>query len=239
MKKIISLFIILTIFLPAQSTENLYTGQDTLGLCKAAFSKYLDNSTFAEYYPIAMLQEIFAYRQKFEADTVHDRRYILAESDAAAYMSADRAQTDWGPFVWTDTKLIGHEYGPSPAGFRKYDDIQFPDSIKRLFMGYFRLFKQAYPKKKALAQKLILNLQNFQTEAVHYPTFYATIARDYNGDIKAYVNDMFKNSILLDGTKYQRFLRKPSSFKMANDLGVQFVIGIAMYRLWIKEQTSK
>lgn len=90
-----------------------------------------------------------------------------------------------------------------------------------------------------LAQKLTQDLQKFQEEAVRYPTFYATIARDYNGDIKAYVDDMFKNSILLDGTKHQRFLRKPSSFKIANDLGVQFVIGIAMYRLWMKEQTEK
>ena len=238
MKNFISILFILTTFLPARSSDSLNASQDTLVLCQTAFNKYLDHNTFAEYYPIAMLQEIFVYRQKFEADTVHASS-ILSESDAAAYMSADRAQTQWGPFVWTDTKLIGHEYGPSPAGFRKYDDIQFPDSIKRLFMGYFRLFKQAYPKKKVLAQKLTQALQKFQEEAVRYPTFYATIAHDYNGDIKAYVDDMFNSSILLDGTKHQRFLRKPSSFKMANDLGVQFVIGIAMYRLWMKEQAEK
>lgn len=238
MKKIISILFILTAFLPARSLNSIYAKLDTLELCQTAFRKYLDHKTFAEYYPIAMLQKIFVYRQKFEADTVHASS-ILSESDAVAYMSADRAQTNWGPFVWTDTKLIGHEYGPSPAGFRKYDDIQFPDSIKRLFMGYFRLFKQAYPKKKVLAQELMQDLQKFQEEAIRLPTFYATIARDYNGDIKAYVDEMFNSSILLDGSKHQRFLRKPSSFKMANDLGVQFVIGIAMYRLWMKELTEK
>ena len=93
--------------------------------------------------------------------------------------------------------------------------------------------------KSALAQSLVSNLLQFKNNATHFPTFYATIAHDYKGNIEVYVNDMLKKSILLDIGRHDRFLRKPSSFKMANDLGVQFVIGIAMYRLWMKEQANK
>ena len=44
-------------------------------------------------------------------------------------------------------------------------------------------------------------------------------------------NDFFGSSDIL---------RKPSAIKLQNDMGeVQFVIGIALYRLWLKEHAEK
>ena len=47
---------------------------------------------------------------------------------------------------------------------------------------------------------------------------------------------MFKNSILIDDKQNQRFLRNPSSEKLQNDIGVRFVIGVALYKLWLTQQ---
>lgn len=228
---------IMSLSLHAQDTNDLIS--DSLTKDSVAFKMYLDGTTFAECYPISLLQSVFKYRQRIENESTCRADDLYSQTEADNYEPSDHAQTFWGPYVWTDTKMIGVESSGVSSTFRDYDDIQFPDSIRRLFVGYFYRYKHAFPRKKALAQSLVSNLLQFKNNATHFPTFYATIAHDYKGNIEVYVNDMLKKSILLDIGRHDRFLRKPSSFKMANDLGVQFVIGIAMYRLWMKEQTEK
>ena len=49
---------------------------------------------------------------------------------------------------------------------------------------------------------------------------------------------MFKTSILIDNKQNQRFLRKPSAEKLQNDAGVKFVIGVALYKLWLTQQKA-
>ena len=134
--------------------------------------------------------------------------------------------------------MVGTDEGVG-CGVRTFDNVEFPDTIRRWFTDCFHRYKHFNQRKKVAKKVLVQNLQGFKKEAKHFPTFYSTISRDYHGDVNAYVNDMFKQSIVLQGRRHDRFLRKPSSFKMANDLGVQFIIGIAMYRLWMKEQTGK
>lgn len=231
--------IVCTLSLSLHAQDTNVSISDSLIKDSTAFKMYLDGTTFAECYPMSLLQSVFKYRHRIENDSTCRTGDLYSQTEANNYEPSDHAQTFWGPQVWTDTKMIGVESSGVSSTFRDYDDIQFPDSIRRLFVGYFYRYKHAFPKKKALAQSLVYNLRQFKNNATHLPTFYATIAHDYKGSIDAYVNDMLKKSILLDIGRHDRFLRKPSSFKMANDLGVQFVIGIALYRLWMKEQTDK
>lgn len=229
----------LLLFSPIYGQEDVSTWQDTISQDTLAFNKYL-NETFAEYFPLLMLQRVYSYRIKFEADTTARGFKYLVE-DYGGGLTGNYADYAGGPsstFIHTDTRMVGTDEGFG-IGPRKFDDVQFPDTIRRWFMGCFEMYKHFNRRKKAEIQKLAQNLQGFQKEAKHFPAFFSTISRNYNGDINAYVNDMFKQSFLLQGRRHQLFIRKPSSFKMANDLGVQFVIGIAMYRLWMKEQAEK
>ena len=76
----------------------------------------------------------------------------------------------------------------------------------------------------------------FDKTAHNKPLFFADIHKTYNDDIEAYVKDMFKTSILIDNRQNQRFLRKPSAETLQNDAGVKFVIGVALYKLWLTQQ---
>ena len=242
MKRYILATLLLLLFHPIYGQESTSAWKDSVTQDTMAFNKYL-NDTFAEYFPLYMLQRVFAYRIKFEADTL-DKGFKYLMEDYGGELTgnyADYAKDTPGLFIYnmhTDTRMVGTDEGIGCGG-RKFDDVEFPDTIRRWFMGCFNMYKHFNRRKKVEIQKLVQKLQGFQKEARHFPTFYATISRDYHSDIDAYVNDMFKRSILLQGRRHDRFLRKPSSFKMANDLGVQFIIGIAMYRLWMKEQTGK
>ena len=74
--------------------------------------------------------------------------------------------------------------------------------------------------------------------ASNKPLFFAEIHQKYNDDIEAYVKDMFNTSVLIDDKQNQRFLRKPSAEKLQNDAGVKFVIGVALYKLWLTQQKA-
>ena len=94
-----------------------------------------------------------------------------------------------------------------------------------------------YRKKNKITQKeLVFQLKAFNKMAHNKPLFFADIHQVYNDDFDAYVKYMFKNSILIDDKQNQRFLRNPSSEKLQNDIGVRFVIGVALYKLWLTQQ---
>ena len=79
-------------------------------------------------------------------------------------------------------------------------------------------------------------MKAFDNSSHNKPLFFADIHKTYNGDIEAYVKNMFKTSILIENKQNQRFLRKPSAEKLQNDAGVKFVIGVALYKLWLTQQ---
>lgn len=239
MKRYILLTFLLILFSPIYGQKEAPTRLDSIAQDTLAFNKYL-NETFAEYFPLYMLQRVFAYRIKFEADTT-DSGFKYNSEDYGGSLTgkyADYSGNANYSFVHTDTRMVGTDEGIG-CGVRTFDNVEFPDTIRRWFTDCFHRYKHFNRRKKVEIHELVQNLQAFQKEAKHFPAFYATISRDYQGNINAYVKDMFKQSIVLQGRRHDRFLRKPSSFKMANDLGVQFVIGIAMYRLWMKEQMEK
>ena len=202
----------------------------------AAISK-LSQSTFVDIYPFHLLKRIFMYRKKMETGTSKDsisfygQIYDGNNDEPADYSTAD------GFYIHTDTEIVGS--GDRFYTWRKYDDINFPDSLKKEFKTRFIIYKRAFPKKKQAMQNLVESLKDFQQHAKHFPLFYGTIKKDFKGNIDAYVKHMFNQSILLDASKYQKFLRKPSSFKLANDPGVQFIVGLELYRLWLKQQQEE
>ena len=214
-------------------------GQGTYKNDSIEFERNLSNS-FAAYYPISLLQRIYTYMAKYEADKPEDRyvRSVVGEYNGGNCKPADSAQDGLAFMNFTPTVMIGKEQGFAQS-HRHYDDRAFPDTLRRVFKQCFKNFRYEYPKKRNAMRRTIEQLEAFSKVSEHRPKFFVNIDQQYGGDISAYVKDMYDQSCLLDGKQFQRFLRKPSAIKLQNDMGVQFVIGIALYRLWMKEQTEK
>lgn len=209
----------------------------------AAFERYLSN-TFAEYYPLSLLQRVYKYMDSYANCSVGNIRYVRSlyrESSGGNFQSADHAENTLGIFLpgdYTPTVMVGKEQGFSQS-HRHYDDRAFPDTLRIVFKQCFKDFRHEFPKKRNAMRRTIEQLEAFSKAAEHKPKFFVNIDQQYGGDISAYVKDMYDQSCLLNGKQFQRFLRKPSAIRLQNDMGVQFVIGIAIYRLWLKEQMDK
>ena len=150
------------------------------------------------------------------------------------WVSADCSSE--GPIMcYTDTYQIGKEQG-FHTSHRHYDDRVFPDSLRFIFKQGYAEFRTNYPQKSVAQKELVEALVAFDKTAHNKPLFFADIHKTYDDDIEAYVKEMFKTSILIDNRQNQRFLRKPSAEKLQNDAGVKFVIGVALYKLWLTQQ---
>ena len=203
-----------------------------------AYEMYL-TKTFAQDYPLPLLQRIYNYLSTYSQNSNPKNRYVfnndsMGRDYLGGWVSADCSSE--GPIMcYTDTYQIGKEQG-FHTSHRHYDDRVFPDSLRFVFKQGYAEFRTNYPKKSIAQKNLIEALTAFSKTAHNKPLFFADIHNTYNDDIEAYVKDMFKTSILIDNRKNQQFLRKPSAEKLQNDAGVKFVIGVALYKLWLTQQ---
>ena len=236
MKRIVILTLFFLGFFFQTSSALSYTDskRDTIVIDSIALTQHLSH-TFARFYPLSLLQRIYAYRKKMEADSIHGLGGIKGQYESFSNTITDAPPHLFGinPFI----RIYGKEDNYTVV--RKFDDLQFPDSLKYKFKEQFQLFKQTYPRKKTAIHKLTEDLENFQANTIHKPRIFTIIDKKFNGDISAYAKSLFDQSILLDASKYQKFLRKPSSFKLANDPGVQFIVYLELYRLWLKQQQEE
>ncbi len=210
------------------------------GVSKAdtqAYEQYL-TKTFAQYYPFSMLQRVYKYLYAYQEKGSIDDRYVFTDDSKGRGDTGNWEPADKGEGLPIATYMVGKEQGFSTS-IRHYDDRAFPDSLRFIFKQGYAEFRSKYPKKSIAQKELIEALKGFDKAAHNKPLFFADIHKSYNDDIEAYVKDMFKSSILIDNKQNQRFLRKPSAEKMQNDAGVKFVIGIALYRLWLTQQEGK
>ncbi len=233
MKKALITLILICVTISAVGQNDSITKNNSI-----AFEQYL-SKTFAQYYPFPMLQRIYKYLSTYPQNSNTKDRYIfnndsMGRDYLGGWVSADCSSE--GPIMcYTDTYQIGKEQG-FHTSHRHYDDRVFPDSLRFIFKQGYAEFRTNYPKKSVAQKELIETLKNFDKSARNRPLFFADIHKTYNDDIEAYIKDMFKTSILIDNKQNQRFLRKPSAEKLQNDAGVRFVIGVALYKLWLTQQ---
>ena len=205
-----------------------------------AYEMYL-SKTFAKYYPISVLQRIYKYMDVYSKDSALLKdRYVLTDEkrlfDGNA-VSADHAAE--GPILcYTPTIMVGKGQNHVRSD-RHYDDRAFPDTLRYVFKMAYNDYRSKYPKKRVAQDETITLLKSFDQNSENKPLFFADIHQVYHDDIDAYVKDIFSKSLLVSDKQNQRFLRKPSAEKLKNDIGVRFVIGVALYKLWLTQQTNK
>lgn len=87
-------------------------------------------------------------------------------------------------------------------------------------------------------RELVKNLQRFDSLSNNKPFVFVDIKYKYNNDIKRYVRHLYRKSMLLNYFQLQRYDRHPSLKRLQRDPGVQFVIAMALYNAWIKQEKT-
>ena len=130
--------------------------------------------------------------------------------------------------------LVGSSTGGAPASVNapRRRALKFQKVQQQLFSS--GRYDEASEKAK-----LVRQLTAFRDTATALPYLYATIDREYGGDIPAYVDALFENSAITNPKRMKRLVRKVTKRRLKNDLGFQFVVSKYVYRLWLEQGRPK
>ena len=95
--------------------------------------------------------------------------------------------------------------------------------------NYFKDYNISTDKNVTLA---LLKLYAKDVEKEYYPLNLADIYESYDGNFEKYVNELFDNSFLVDKTKSESFLKRPTLRKLDNDMG--FLATLSAYYKYIE-----
>ena len=89
--------------------------------------------------------------------------------------------------------------------------------------------------RQAEMEDLIKRLELFSAKVQTKPLFFVDIQTKFKGNIRKYVKNLYKKSMMSNYDRLTDFLKKPRLKKIQTDPGVQMSISLALYELWIKD----
>ena len=84
---------------------------------------------------------------------------------------------------------------------------------------HFRDYHKPTDQEIAVA---LLKMFKEDVDSKYYPDAFQKAMDEYNGDVKAYVDDLYSKSIFTDKNRYQAFMDDPDAEKLAADPAYQF-----------------
>lgn len=222
MRRILIIFSLCWLFAPSMFAQRKQTANcDSL-----AYYTYLSD-TFAKYYPLEVIGELHDFFNYEVTDTAKSN--IVKENYTPGIIRANPLEQGYP----VSTIMIGREDG---TGFsRTYQNPKFPFRLLKPYKACLRNCMEKY-HKKTNKSKLVRNLQDFKAQSNHYPYFFQTIDSVYHGNVESYVKDLFKESILLNVRRSDKFINEPSAERFNNDIGVQFVLTLWQYEKWLEDR---
>lgn len=98
------------------------------------------------------------------------------------------------------------------------DENNIKAATERIRAEAAEMYKDYNPPTDKKAMKALLKLLRDDLPEKYHPDFYRkTVERKFNGDIDAFVDDMFERSVFASGAKLTAFLDKPSLKILQND----------------------
>ncbi len=206
-----------------------------------AFYTYLDKSLIAS---AVKLSDLLALHQDLRAKDKPggdkgikrgpSSSFVLDKTLSLGYFSGNtinatgyRAEFgDWDHHTISGFFLGGLDWKASDSG----NVDKLCKRIRQQISSY--LHTESY--KNTDKEKLIHQLTAFDSLSHNKPLFFSTIYGKFGGDIKAYVDYLYKRSFLTNRFRLNTFMRWPSAKKIERDPGVQFILGLALYELWLK-----
>ncbi len=190
----------------------------------------------SKYVPMATLAGAYAY--------IRDRYPPSSSSPKTGFSPAnyDGYYTNYtyihrvdrpSDFVRDDDLEAGLVWG-STASIPDSKENRFLLPLQRLYDSA-KAYRASYKDEGAEKRRLVQALTTFDTAAVNKPVFFSEIYGKFKGNIGKYVDHLYKRSILCRKSRMDKFVRYPKTEDLQKDPGVQFVIGMALYELWIKD----
>jgi hypothetical protein len=112
---------------------------------------------------------------------------------------------------------LASQFSSLKTALEKKDKDAIKDAIEIQKGVVEETFKATDPIVEKNKMSEMLKMYKNNVPASDLPSFFTTIALDYKGDIDAYVNDLYANSIFATREKAEEFLEKPSLKKMEKD----------------------
>jgi len=199
----------------------------TIATDTLAFRQYLSHSTVADYVQVRTLAKLY---QAMAGGLVR---------------SPDKSTSEDIPH---DSFYNNYTYSPQadcPSLFVIEDDFSFfeaqaanasvPNHLIRKLSDSIKSYRLSFEDVDAEKQRLVRALTAFDSVSTHKPIFYADIYGRFKGSAAKYVDYLFKKSFLFRKSHLEKFVRYPKAKTLQHDLGVQFVIGLALYESWIRD----
>ncbi len=133
---------------------------------------------------------------------------------------------DWNHHLTSGFFLGGFDW--------KASDSENRDKLCKRIRKQISSYQHAETDKNTDKEELVRQITAFDSLSHNKPLFFSTIYGKFGGDIKAYVDYLYKRSFLTNRFRLNTFMRWPSAKKIEQDPGVQFILGLALYELWLK-----
>ena len=196
-----------------------------------------DGETISKYVPMATLAGAYAYiRERYPPSSSSSSLTGFSPANYDGYYTnytyihrVDRPSD----FVRDDDLEAGLSWG-STAYIPATKENQLLLPLQRLYDSA-KAYRASYKDESVEKRRLVQALAAFDTAAANKPVFFSEIYGKFKGNIGKYVDHLYKHSILCNQRRMDKFVRYPKAEDLQKDPGVQFVIGMALYELWIKD----
>lgn len=82
-------------------------------------------------------------------------------------------------------------------------------------------------------QQLVEQLEQYAQTAQCLPLFFKTIDHDFKGSVSAYVERLYRKSLLSNAKELKRFLKSQSYKRIDKDMGAQMTLALMVYDYWL------
>ena len=188
-----------------------------------------DSATFRKYAMLRIqptvnlrtLQELYQYWQAQDEG-----------ENAAVHIERVRKPTDQPTLYWNGWYIP--ELFSQPLIFRQLNKR----TIK--YLNIEHQSKVVDPDSIALEkQNLIESLTAMDTLLHNKPLFFQVIHTRYKGNIASYVDDLYTNSFMTSPKRFKQMMRRTRPKRLIKDLGVNYTLSMALYEVWLMQQSQE
>jgi len=218
----------------ALSLCHLAAQEQTAEADTAAYRQYFTEKYVGNYVSLSTLSTLFRHLQLWprpNASNANSWAFIPCDVDLVNFTYSTHPAYP-SKFIEHDNYEIGRAGGSAFSPFDPY--AIYDNALKKMYEGA-KAYIASCKDKNAEKQRLVRALTAFDSVSTHKPIFYADIYGRFKGSAAKYVDYLFKKSFLFRKSHLEKFVRYPKAKTLQRDLGVQFVIGLALYESWIRD----
>ena len=149
-------------------------------------------------------------------------------------MVSDRKELRFRKWMLDEALLRGIEFTSVPtqvdslkAALQKEDKDEVQNQLDKLRAAFGRFFDKDYaPDVDRKIAKVMLAEYRRLVDAGSQPAYFSTIDSDYQGDVPAFVDGVFRKSIYGSLENFEAFVSRPTIEALENDPMIQFALSV-------------